>query len=283
VWQVCKLHDTTASFASSFAACYADGPAGVASRVPVRTLYAGDRVLGGAGRVTSVLVNQHRMARKSATILTLHYDGGSISLTPDHVIQVDGTFIAARGATSGKRLAVATPAGAAGLTIQRVTISTGTVVNPITTCGTLLAADPGSDAPVLAATHPEWIADFMLATPMIPLPLCRALANIFPEIAQAYYDAWLEGISAAPLQRVRSALAAPAFSALLPIFDLAAAVGFGFYSLTEHSGFTNARNGVVNDFHSLHTHGYDLSHFIGLLGAAPLVIILAHSRLQRRV
>ena len=61
--------------------------------------------------------------------------------------------------------------------------SRGAVINPVTAGGTILAL--GSGAPVLASTHPEWSASFMLASPApLPYPLFNLLSAVLPATTQ---------------------------------------------------------------------------------------------------
>ena len=85
----------------------------------------------------------------------------STTVTPSHVIMVDGAFLPAREAKVGAALS-------AGV-ITKVTETAGSVINPVTASGTILAAGP-TGAPVLASVYGEWIADYFLGVATYPLP-----------------------------------------------------------------------------------------------------------------
>jgi len=163
--------------AAAFAACYEGGAAEAGRRVLMAELLVGDRVLTASGgaqlMATHILVNQHTQADRSSTMLSLHTsDGSSLSLTPDHALFVDGKLAAARDAAVGSLLmsASGTPA-----VVERVATRRAAIINPVTASGTLLASDSGS--PVLAASHPIWLA---------PLVLDSALARTAVAAATLY-------------------------------------------------------------------------------------------------
>jgi hypothetical protein len=149
------------------------------------SLKAGDRVLtadatSGALGITHVLVNQHASAAGSddpatSALLRLHTsDGAVLTLTPDHALYVDGALAAARDVTIGSAL---TTIDAIATIVTRITpLPGGPVVNPTTASGTILASDHG--APLLAASHPIWIAPLLLAS-----PTARTLANVALSLA----------------------------------------------------------------------------------------------------
>eukprot|EP00966_Prymnesium_polylepis_P042088 977478-Prymnesium_polylepis.1 len=121
-------------------------------------------------------------------MLRLTHAAGELSLTPDHVLWADGAYVAARDVRAGAALS-------GGALVLAVTdVPAAPVVNPVTADARILAAAPGSATPVVAATHPEWIAHFMLAAPAFPLPLTAAISFAAPARTQAAYDAWLEPI-----------------------------------------------------------------------------------------
>ena len=45
-------------------------------------------------------------------------------------------------------------------------IAAGEVINPLTSSGKIL-----TQGGVLASTYPEWVADYMLSSYLVPLPL----------------------------------------------------------------------------------------------------------------
>jgi len=117
------------------------------------SLDAGDLVLDSAISTSYVLVNQHAEMRRTATKLTLYTaDGSSISMTPDHGVFINGALIAASEVSVGARLTT----GA----VVRITRAESAIINPVTASGTILACDTG--APVLAASHPMWIASTVI-------------------------------------------------------------------------------------------------------------------------
>ena len=58
---------------------------------------AGDLVLASPASVTRVLLNQHVPSKSTSHFVTLHFGGGKLALTPDHVLAVDGAMAPARG------------------------------------------------------------------------------------------------------------------------------------------------------------------------------------------
>merc|ERR1719476_640630 len=136
----CRVVEPGLSAEAAFDACFSSSPvASQAERVPMASLSAGDIVLSAAtdGQPvkTSVIVNQHKAELKTSTLLHLHHTHGSLSLTADHVLHLNGRFAAAREAKEGDHL---TATGFAPLEIERITSSRGAVVNPITADGRVL-------------------------------------------------------------------------------------------------------------------------------------------------
>ena len=125
-------------------------------------------------QVARGIVNQHREATFKSGLLEITHANGELSLTPDHVLEVDGEFVPARLASAGSKLGEAE--------VSRVTAKAGEVINPLTTSGKIL-----TQGGVLASTYPEWIAEYMLSSRLVPLPLSlsNALSYLFPETAQA--------------------------------------------------------------------------------------------------
>ena len=110
--------------------------------------------------------------------------------------------------------------------VTRVIATSGRVVNPVTTAATVIASGPGSDAPLLASTHPEWIADFILSAPVFPLPLCNLLSLLLPAAAQAYYESWVDTIDTAPLRAAKEIFPKLSLPVLALALDLALGVSF---------------------------------------------------------
>ena len=200
--------------------CYDEAEGADAELVLMKTLAAGDVVLAadaaGALSFERVVVNQHKANPLASALLEVHHSAGVLSLTPDHVLLVDGAFAPARDAKPGSALALADGTAAV---VERVATAHGAVVNPVTASGTIVADG------VVAATHPEWSAGFMLASG-VPLPLFYAAAAAFPATTQAYYDAVLEPLLDALGAHVKpAALGASALVAPFVAADAAAALG----------------------------------------------------------
>ena len=236
----CRLFDRATSAAAAQSACWgAASPAAgrpaaataAAALVSMSELVAGDLVLtekGGAPSIDRVVVLQHRKASfpASATLLTLVHAAGALTLTPNHVVWLDGSFHPARAAAVGSTLSN-------GLTVTAVTTHVGGIVNPIVAGGTILASDKAGGGPVLAATADEWTVDVLLSAYPKYSPSC-ALAYYFPEAAQAYYDDALEPLfnAAVPtLATLKASTPAPLVGLALVAGDAALAAGFGAYVL----------------------------------------------------
>ena len=167
----CRLPSLeSAAAAAAYEQCYVSGHRSErgprATLVRMIDLEAGDVVLtrSGDGRFigTRVIVNQHAQLDMFSEMLTVHTaDGTSISLTPDHAIFINGKLAAARDITLGSALS---DARGAFVKVTRITHSKSraAVINPVTSSGTILASDEGT--PVLATSHPIWIALFVLET-----------------------------------------------------------------------------------------------------------------------
>ena len=153
-------------------------------------LTAGDLVLtasvDGALAATRVLVNEHAARDARSSLLEVTTAGGAVlSLTPDHPLYIDGRLRAARELTPGVALRRASGEAVA---VVRVASRFGTVVNPVTAAGTLLASDGG--APVLAGSfvvlefvgHAEVVG--RVATMLIACSPITALSYAFPSSFQ---------------------------------------------------------------------------------------------------
>lgn len=229
---VCLLSDRTIDPSHAFKTCFA-GEATNASAVlvPVKSLKAGDLVLttDAAYRpaVDRILINMHVATPSYAPTVTLHTTaGGTLELTPDHVLLVDGEFKPASEAKIGSALQLI---DGASTFIERVTDNGKEthVVHAVTASGTILIAGPKGIAPVVASVHGS-TASFMLAwsAPM-PFPIMYTMSYLLPKTTQAYYDLVIEPLfSANPLHvtvatRVPPKLAIP----LVLGADLLAAAG----------------------------------------------------------
>ena len=221
---MCRVLQST-HVAHAYDACFGDAPSPAAERVPMSELVAGDHVLDSATTTSRVTINQHTAGRVTSKLVTLYFTGGSLSLTPDHMLFSDGALVPARSVASGVMLS-------GGRVVSRVVTSFGVVVNPITFSGTILAASRG--APVLAATHPEWIAEWMQRS-VVPLPfsIANALSYLFPSATQTFYDAHAEERLAIALPTIKplATLASPFLTATFFAADLIYAVAFAIYSL----------------------------------------------------
>jgi len=191
-------------------------------------LRSGDIVKDGPRSTTRVVVNQHRSAELISDLLTLESAAGvrPLSLTADHVLEVSGKMVAAREAlVAGARLGTAEGTAV----VTRASHSTGAVINPITASGKIIANG------VVAATYPEWIAEWMF-TSYVPLPLSlgNALSALFPEHTQAYYDDALEPFFAATAPRLvalKRVLPSPLVVLAFLVADVGVSAGFMGYAL----------------------------------------------------
>jgi len=173
-----------ASVEASFDACY-KGRGQAAELVLMAELEAGDVVLTatpeGSLVKTTVVVNQHLAHEVTSEILTLSTsDGASISLTPDHALVINGGLAPAAEAKIGASL---TGPHGTSTTVKRIHSSAAPVVNAVTASGTILASDGGR--PVLAASHPAWIAHLVVESPSARAVINAALmaAGDVPSIA----------------------------------------------------------------------------------------------------
>merc|ERR550514_1927479 len=97
----CRLLQPVAA-ADAYAACFGGSAnPSVAERVAMDALVAGDTVLATEAASTRVVVNQHASVKATSPMLTLHFEGGALSLTPDHVLLLDGAHAPARLAAAG--------------------------------------------------------------------------------------------------------------------------------------------------------------------------------------
>jgi len=207
----------------------------------MRRLKAGDYVLTSDGLtigIDRVLVNQHTALSTRSALMMLHTSSGSVSLTPDHVLQVDHQFVPARHAHVGARL---TSTHNKTVVILSISHGFGDVINPLTTSGTILAAGSATGRPIVAATHPEWIALSMIngiGSRLLPWSACNALSRLAPEGAQAYYDRLLEPLFAAGAADAIVGIKHNAWPwAILPLallLDASLATGFAVFTLATH-------------------------------------------------
>lgn len=227
VTTACKLSDPTASPSAAYAACYEGGTAGPAARAFLSDLRAGDIVLSTPTEVTRVIVNQHVVSGLSSQMVRLIHASGTLSLTPDHVLLVDGMFKPAREAAVGSVLS-------SGSIIEQVSSSsTSGIINPITTSGRILVGGT-EGAPVTASVYGEWIASFMLDKST--LSLSRVIAYFWPATTQQFYDHVLEQFFDASTDGLKVAaktLPSPLVGLTMLGLDLLIAAGFSCYALTN--------------------------------------------------
>jgi len=187
------------------------------------SLKSGDIVMDGTDSLTRVIVNQHRAESCKASLLELSHDNGELSLTPDHVLEVDGNFVPARLALPGSKLGDSE--------VLQVIVSAGEVINPLTTSGKIL-----TQGGVLASTYPEWIAEYMFSSYLVPLPLSLSnlISYLFPETAQVYYDVVIEPfVTRAHPKRLKATLPTPFVPAAFLLGDLAISAGFFAFSMAS--------------------------------------------------
>lgn len=190
------------------------------------SLVAGDLVLADTSTIARVVVNQHRAvsaAELTSAFVTIAHAEGSLTVTPDHVMHLDGAWAPARAAKVGSLLSN-------GYAALGVTAARDGIVNPLTTTGTILANG------LLASCYPEWIAGHMLSTSVYPLPLSMGslLSLVFPLSVQTFYDACIEPFFGGK-GGYRGLLEAvpPSFvSVAIVLLDLLIAASFALYSLS---------------------------------------------------
>jgi len=204
----------------AYAACFGGSAnPSVAERVAMDALVAGDTVLATEAASTRVVVNQHASVKATSPMLTLHFEGGALSLTPDHVLLLDGAHAPARLAAVGSTLS-------SGRKVAAITRGQQGIVNPITAAGTILAAGPEGE-PVVAATAPEWSADVLLSG-YPKYTLAFNLALMFPASVQAFYNAALEpffSLAVPRLEQIKAAAPMPAVVAGFVLGDVSLAAG----------------------------------------------------------
>ena len=165
------------------------------------------------------------------------YASGSVTVTPDHVILVDGKFAPARTAAVGSTLR---DARGAELTIRSVSSSYGRVVNPITTSGTILAAAPDGGAAVVASVYGEWIYEAFLGpadlTSLAGSSLSATLSAAFPASAQAFHDALVEPIPHAYYGLVAGRTPVRLYPLVFLLLDVLMASAFGAYVVCSLAG-----------------------------------------------
>jgi len=196
--------------------------------VPMASLRSGDYVLTQVGATpisTRVLLNEHVNDHATSATVTLKHATGELTLTPDHVIQVDGKWASAREVRVGSLLS-------GGRAVEAVVPGREGIINPITTSGTILAASKTGE-PVLATVYGDWIAHYVLTSSLYPaLSIASALSYLFPEFVQDYVTTMLETTcSDKHLKMIVAGVPAPMAPFVILGLDLTLAVGFAAYCL----------------------------------------------------
>merc|ERR1719387_1811775 len=94
-------------------------------------LSSGDVVKDGLFSTSRVVINQHRVVSVKSALLEISHANGTLSLTPDHVLEVDGEMVPARDVKVGAMLGHSK--------VSRVSVArSGEVINPITVSGKIL-------------------------------------------------------------------------------------------------------------------------------------------------
>jgi hypothetical protein len=228
----CRAATATTDAEAAMAACFDATDGAAAQLVPMSTLKAGDVVttldtVTGWATLTRVVLNQHTKGDAWARLLKIKtVNGATLTVTPDHVIFVDGAFVAASSAAVGASLSAGT--------IAEIIETRGAVINPVTVAGTILAADVASPTRgVLASTATDWIAARLLEAPTFPFVATRLLSYLVPETTQAAYDAAEPAIlTVLPLlTATTSAAPAAVVFAGVAFADVGFALGVAAYSL----------------------------------------------------
>ena len=231
---VCRIVDKTTAPSSAFDQCFGDARGAQAERIPMVRLVAGDLVLASPSEVTRVVVNKKHTYAPSAPMTVLEHEHGELILTPDHVLKVDGRFVPAREAAVGAMLEPASK-------ITKVYATSRGIVNVITVSGKILAAARTGDPVVATVWTTEWLASRMLSAPY-PLPFSSAVSYLFPESAQAFFDAHGETfvdktVGVRRFTELRAALPTPLALAMVYFgFDIACVVGFAAWAVCSHEG-----------------------------------------------
>ena len=184
---VCLVRDDASGYATAeaaYEACYESEPESrrIGVRVLMAELAAGDRVLtasaSGSLEITQIVVVQHKHATEmSSDMLKLGTaDGSTLSLTGDHAIFTDGSLVAAADVRVGSVLLTARGSSTVVDSITKAT-EAREIINPVTTSGTILAADDGS-RPLLVASHPIWVAPWVVESKVARYAVNAVLALV---------------------------------------------------------------------------------------------------------
>jgi len=234
--QACLVTDSALQANDAFNICFGDSSGTGASRVPLKELGSGDLILDSETSTSRVIVNEHVHSTQTSALLTMVTTKGELISTPDHYIATGGGFNAA-----GKATALVDAAGEA-VTVERTSVKTGEVVNPITVSGKILVAT-ASGAPFRATTYGGWIAETALrfGGMLTSASLSNGLSFVFPASVQAFHDSVIEPV--APSQAAFS-IWSQLFTAtpmmLHPIaffvLDFAVAASFAAWAMCSVSG-----------------------------------------------
>jgi len=190
----CALASASSLATAAYEDCFGGGVAlspirtePVAERVSMSELRSGDRVLsvempGGGLLVDRVFFNAHKRSRVTAPLICLHFlDGGSLCVSERHLLPDNkGDLFEARSVTSGFSLP---QHDGRTMRVEYITYSHGSVVNPVTVHGYILAA--GSDnKPVVASTIVGPGQYLLKATGRVIPPVLATVAAYFPEAMQ---------------------------------------------------------------------------------------------------
>jgi len=223
---VCRLLASDASPSAAYGDCFGNGAHGIAEKVLMSSLQAGDNVLSAENEVSRVIANQHAEVSMYTRMINIKHSAGSLDLTPDHVLQVDGKLAPARDVVVGSILD--------GGKVESLSYSTDAIINALTTSGRILVAGP-EGFPVVATHAPEWLAPVMLSSAGLFLTrysLSTTLSHIFPETVQTFYNQHLEAFFAghhASLDSIVQSMPLAALIAVVAAFDVALASAFVAY------------------------------------------------------
>lgn len=222
----CRLLSTDATPSGAYGDCFGGRSEGVAEKVLMSALRAGDRVLSTKDEIASVIVNQHVQISVYTRMVNIKHSAGSIELTPDHVLPVDGKLSPASNVAVGSHLE--------GGKVESISYTTDAIINALTTSGRILVA--GREGLPVVATHaPEWLASVMLAPAGMFLTrysLSTALSRVFPQSVQAFYDEHLEALFSqnhGSLDAIVQAVPPAVLVAVIAMFDAGIAAAFLAY------------------------------------------------------
>mmetsp|Transcript_10272 Transcript_10272/g.33808 ORF Transcript_10272/g.33808 Transcript_10272/m.33808 type:complete len:366 (+) Transcript_10272:50-1147(+) len=122
----CRLLDPTAPPAAALADCFHGEARGVAEKVLMADLAAGDLVLSSADEVSRVILTQHKAVLLHSAMVRIEHSDGSLELTPDHLLRVDGRLAPAREVRVGSSLEG--PSGPSAVT--SVSRTADAIINP---------------------------------------------------------------------------------------------------------------------------------------------------------